>query len=216
METRVSDHQAASSMLVVLAGGLGRRMGGNKPLYPLQGSTLIRKVIDRLAQKDVDIRINAGALGGGLAGPLSQFGLDILFDEDIYAGLGPMSGVCTALHVAANLGKKEVITAPCDMPALPANFVSRLRDVGTLDCDVVHYKGKRDYPLCAAWSTRQIPYLLRALEASKVRGGLGVMKYLDSVKVRHVPVADDRDFLNVNTPEDLASVQSNEGHEVTR
>jgi len=147
METIASDHQAASSMLVILAGGLGRRMGGNKPLYPVQGSSLIKKVIDRLAQKDVDIRINAGALGGGLAGPLSQFGLGILFDEDIYAGLGPMSGVCTALHIAANLGKREVITVPCDMPALPVDFILRLKDAGALECDVVHYKGERDYPL---------------------------------------------------------------------
>lgn len=216
MEPIASDHETASSMLVILAGGLGRRMGGNKPLYPLQGSSLIKKVIDRLPHKNVDIRINAGALGGGLAGPLSQFGLDILFDEDIYAGLGPMSGVCTALHVAANLGKKEVITAPCDMPALPVDFISRLREACVQDCDVVHFKGQRDYPLCALWSTRQLPHLLQALEASKVRGGLGVMKYLDSVKVRHVPVTDDREFLNVNTPEDLASVQSNEGHKVAR
>lgn len=44
--------------VVILAGGLGRRMGGNKALSPLLGSSLIGNVIDRILPQTDDIRIN--------------------------------------------------------------------------------------------------------------------------------------------------------------
>ncbi|OYW83578.1 MAG: hypothetical protein B7Z26_00065 [Asticcacaulis sp. 32-58-5] len=205
MEITISQKQPLAPLVVILAGGKGRRMGGNKPLYPLEGGSLIGKVLERLQSQGVEIKINAGEPTGELAERLSKLA-PTLFDVDNYVGLGPMSGVYTGLQYAKDVGENEVITVPCDMPALPADYVQCLRGASTHDCDVVHFKGERDYPLCAIWNIRQLPHLLRTLEASRPDGGLGVMKYLATVRVQHVPVANDRDFLNVNTVEDLASL----------
>ena len=92
---------------IVLAGGLGRRMGGvDKGLQPLRGKAMVEHVLARLAPQVDDIVINAnqnleryGALGhrvvsdrvGGFAGPLAG----------LHAGLEAIS------HPLA-------VTVPCD------------------------------------------------------------------------------------------------------
>lgn len=210
-----TDHRPLSACVVILAGGRGQRMGGNKPLCTLQGNSLIGSVIDRLMPQTADIRINAGIVGEALAGHLSQLGLNVLLDQEAYAGLGPMSGVYTALRFADEGNKMDIITVPCDMPRLPPDLVERLAVADMTDLDVVHFKGAHDYPLCAKWHVRQSSHLLNALEASGGRG-LGVMKYLGTVRVSTLSVLDDQAFLNVNTPADLAAIEAEEGHERAR
>lgn len=205
---------SSSAVVVILAGGLGRRMGGNKPFYPFLDTHLIGRVIDRLKPQAEDIQINVGAIDGPLVSRLSNLGHRILVDPPEYAHLGPMSGVFAALNLAAGLSHRQIITVPCDMPHLAQDMVRRLRDVGIGDYDVVHFKGQRSYPLCALWSTRLLPHLSNALETSKLEGGLGVMRFLSPLKVCHLNGDDERAFLNVNTPEDLPTPQLNERNQV--
>jgi molybdopterin-guanine dinucleotide biosynthesis protein A len=205
---------SSSAVVVILAGGLGRRMGGNKPFYPYSDTHLIGRVIDRLKPQAEDIQINVGAIDGPLVNRLSNLGHRIIADPPGYAHLGPMSGVFAALKLAADLGHRHVITVPCDMPDLAPDTVCRLRDAGAGDDDVVHFKGLRSYPLCALWRTRMLPHLSKALEASKLEGGLGVMRFLSGLKVCHIDIDDERGFLNVNRPEDLAAPQPNERNQV--
>src|SRR5258708_26697742 len=106
---------------IVLAGGLGRRMGGvDKGLQPLHGKPMVQHVLARLAPQVDEIVINAnqnleryGALGhrvvsdrvGGFAGPLAG----------LHAGLQAIA------HPLA-------VTVPCDSPFLPSDLVARLRE----------------------------------------------------------------------------------------
>lgn len=208
------DQRPSSPVVVILAGGFGRRLGGNKPFYPFLDTHLIGRVIDRLIPQVKDIRINIGAIDGPLTVPLSNLGYDIVADDPNYARLGPMSGVLAGLKLAAELADRQVITVPCDMPGLPSDMVRKLRDVGTVDYDVVHFRGLRSYPLCAVWNCRILPHLSQALETSKAESGLGVMRYLSGLRVGHIHVDDESAFLNVNTPEDLPAVQLNERNQV--
>src|SRR2546423_15039216 len=105
---------------VILAGGLGRRMGGvDKGLQPLHGRAMVKHVLARLAPQVDEIVINANqnleryaAFGhrvvsdciSGFAGPLAG----------LHAGLGAIS------HPLA-------VTVPCDSPFLPSDLVTRLR-----------------------------------------------------------------------------------------
>lgn len=179
--------------LVILAGGQGLRMGGNKPMHSYDGGTLIGAVIARVESQVRDIAINA-------AQPeLSVFGLPLLYDEPAFADLGPLSGVRTALAWAETRGDTYVITAPCDMPRLPETYVQRLISVATGDADVVHFSGVRDYPLCARWRTAILPDLQDALRSSA--GGLAVMRFLSSRKVTKLEAGDDTAFININKPQ---------------
>lgn len=179
--------------LVILAGGRGLRMGGNKPMHPFEGGTLIGTVIARLEPQARDIAINA-------AEPtLSVFGLSLIYDDPAFADLGPLSGIRTALKWAQNRGNTHVITAPCDMPRLPETLVSRLMAAPRDDAEVVYFAGARDYPLCALWSVAILADLEDALRDAD--GGLAVMRFLSTRRVVKLEAGDDNAFMNINKPE---------------
>ncbi|MCR6659460.1 MAG: molybdenum cofactor guanylyltransferase [Asticcacaulis sp.] len=182
--------------LVLLAGGKGKRMGGNKPFAPYGHSTLIETLIARLKPQVRGLVINAGAKESPLILPLSCLGLPLIFDAPDLIDLGPLTGVLSALVMARAVGDAQVITAPCDMPALPEDMVAQL--LAAPPADIVYFKGERDYPLCALWRVSVAEALREALQ--KTEGGLAVMRFLASQNVRTVPVSDDAAFANINHP----------------
>ncbi len=174
-------------------------MGGNKPLHPWQGATLIEATIARLKPQAEAVYINAGPLG------LERLGYPLVRDDAAFAGLGPLSGVRSAIRLAAELGHEAVVTAPCDMPDLPLDMVARLSGP---DADIVHFfgadvMGERDYPLTALWRTSLLPSLDAALVAAKPDGGLKVMRYIQSRNVARLEAPDSAVFRNINRPEDI-------------
>lgn len=181
--------------VVILAGGEGKRMGGNKPFAPYGQSTLIETTIARLKPQTRDIVINAGVRGTALGLPLSCLGARLIFDETL-AGLGPLSGVLSALDMARATGDTSVITVPCDMPNLPDDMVAQL--VAAPAADVVHFASARDYPLCALWQVSVADALRHALE--KAESGLAVMRFLATQKIERISVSDDAAFININHP----------------
>ena len=178
---------------VVLAGGNGQRMGGNKPFQPYGKTTLIEAVIARLIPQVREVVVNAGARDSALVLPLSCLGVRLVHDD--LPGLGPLSGVLSALRFAQSQGDDAVVTAPCDMPELPADMVDQLQ---TRDADIVHFAGLRDYPLCALWRVSLIPALEDALRGAG--GGLPVMRFLAGQHVDRIVVTDETSFVNINQP----------------
>nr|WP_303657326.1 molybdenum cofactor guanylyltransferase [Asticcacaulis aquaticus] len=184
---------------MVLAGGAGVRMGGNKPFQPHGGSTLIDRVIERLSPQVDGVWINAGAAGHPLSDALSELGLPLVYDDADWAALGPLSGVLSGLLAAQAANAEALITAPCDMPNLPPDMVAQLvaarRKTGA---EIVHFRGERDYPLCALWSVEVVPALRIALQTAKSQGGLSVFRFLQTQKTMTISVTDELAFLNVN------------------
>lgn len=179
--------------VVILAAGEGRRLGGNKPLHAYDGAPLIGHVIARMQPQTKKLAINARP---DMAEGLTAFGLPLIFDEPDYAGLGPLSGIRTALLWAQKQGFATVITVPCDMPNLPADLVVQLNAAS--DAEVVHFSGQHDYPLCALWHTHLLPRLEQAL--AEASGGLAVWRFLQQVQVRKQLTDDDDAFVNINRP----------------
>ena len=169
-------------------------MGGNKPLHPWRGTTLIEATIARLKPQARAIYINAGPIG------LERLGHPLIHDDPAFAGLGPLSGVRSALYLAAGLGHEAVVTAPCDMPDLPLDLVARLSEV---HADIVHFFAERDYPLTTLWRTSLLPSLDAALLAARPDGGLKVMRYIQSQSFVRLPADDPAAFRNINRPEDM-------------
>jgi len=177
---------------VILAGGAGSRMGGNKPFTPYGKTTLIEAAIARLKPQVREVVVNAGARGSPLSLPLSALGVRLIHDD--IPGKGPLSGVLSALRFAESADDNAVITAPCDMPELPMDMVERL---SSANADIVWFKGERDYPLCARWRVSIAPALEAALTAA-AGDGLRVMHFLATQDTVTVPAEDDRAFLNIN------------------
>lgn len=105
---------------LVLAGGAGRRMGGDKALMPLGGRALLAHVIDRLEPQVAGLAISAN----GDPARLARFGLPVL--GDALADQGPLAGVLAGLDWAAGQGADTLVTAPVDAPFLPPDLVPRL------------------------------------------------------------------------------------------
>lgn len=185
---------------VILAGGAGKRMGGNKPLYEYDGRPLVLWALSLLEPQVSVAHINAGRPDTPLASALSRLGLALTFDDARYYEMGPLSGVHSALLLARSRGDALVATIPCDMPRLPDDLVSTLMDGLNADVDVVHARGARDYPLCALWRVTLLDHLEAQLDEARSRGGLSVMRFLAGCRNGHVTIANDDAFLNVNTP----------------
>jgi molybdopterin-guanine dinucleotide biosynthesis protein A len=104
---------------VILAGGLGRRMGGvDKGLQLLHGKPLVGHVVERLAPQVGPLLINANRSQVEYA----AFGYPVLADQ-IPDFAGPLAGLHAALSASAT---PLVVTAPCDSPFLPPDLVSHL------------------------------------------------------------------------------------------
>ena len=100
---------------VVLAGGASRRFGSDKALALFEGRALIDHVVEALAAQ-----ADAVAVAGR-----QWRDLPLVTDEPA-PGLGPLGGLCGALHQAAAGGYDAVLTAACDAPILPLDLVERL------------------------------------------------------------------------------------------
>lgn len=117
----------------ILAGGRSSRYGSDKAVALLEGRALIDHVADRLGPQ-----VAALVICGRVHGDLTAL-------ADCPApDLGPLGGLCAALRHAQDHGFDAVVSAGCDLPALPTDLVARLRSGGDRasyveDCPIVGY-----------------------------------------------------------------------------
>src|SRR5580698_1224360 len=109
---------------VLLAGGLGRRMGGgDKPLRVLHGRTMLDHVIARIKPQVRAMVLNAN----GDPARFSGWGLEVVADPlpDLP---GPLAGVLAGMRWAAARypDAGAVLSVPTDTPFLPDDLVARL------------------------------------------------------------------------------------------
>ena len=178
---------------IVLAGGLGRRMGGvDKGLQPLRGKAMVEHVLARLLPQVDEILINANQNTETYA----KFGHRVIAD-DIGGFAGPLAGLHAGLKAARN---PLVVTVPCDSPFLPADLVSRLnREMKDHDISVAK-TGAQAHPVFALVRKS----VLQNLEAFLAGGGRKIDAWYSSLKHVEVLFDDEADaFRNINTLEEL-------------
>jgi molybdopterin-guanine dinucleotide biosynthesis protein A len=184
---------------IVLAGGLGRRMGGiDKGLVDFLGKPLIAHIIERLSPQVDEILINANRELDRYA----ALGYPVIQD-DIAGFAGPLAGLHKGMSVARH---PFVLTVPCDSPLLPLDLVDRLMQ-GLIknDADLAVAKtGAQAHPVfCLCRKT-----LLKNLEAYLQSGGRKIDTWYGALKVAEVSFDDDlQAFANVNTAEELLSLE---------
>jgi molybdopterin-guanine dinucleotide biosynthesis protein A len=178
---------------VILAGGLGRRMGGvDKGLQPLRGKPMVEHVLARLSPQVDEIIINANQN----AETYARFGHRIVGD-DIAGFAGPLAGLHAGLKAAKN---PLVVTVPCDSPFLPEDLVLRLNaSLGKNDLAVAK-TGDQAHPVFALVRKS----VLQNLETFLAGGGRKIDAWYSSLKYVEVLFDDEADaFRNINTLEEL-------------
>ena len=100
----------------VLAGGNSSRMGQDKSLVPLAGLPLVEHALTILRSAGLEPRI------AGAKSDLSFFA-SVVPDEPSQSGLGPLSGICSALAPGS---AQYAVFLPIDLPLLPASLIDYL------------------------------------------------------------------------------------------
>ena len=185
---------------VILAGGLGRRMGGiDKGLQELRGRPLAAWVVERLAPQVDELLINANQNTERYA----AFGHRVVADQ-IPDFAGPLAGLHAALTAASH---PLVATAPCDSPFLPADLVSRLFSALTAnEADLaVARTFDQPQPVFCLCRRSVLPHLTEFLAG----GGRKIDRWYTTLKVVEVSFDDEADaFENINTREELGRFEA--------
>ena len=100
----------------ILAGGQSSRMGQDKALIQLAGTPLIQRALAIL---------RAASLNPRIAGTKSDLGswAPAVPDDLNESGLGPLSGVCSALSFTS---ARYSVFLPVDLPFMPSSLITHL------------------------------------------------------------------------------------------
>ncbi|MBK7591204.1 MAG: molybdenum cofactor guanylyltransferase [Betaproteobacteria bacterium] len=182
---------------IVLAGGMGRRMGGvDKGLVPLAGRPMVEHVLTRLRPQVDDALINANQNLDRYA----AFGVPVVADA-----IGGFAGPLAGLHAGMTAAHRDlVVTVPCDSPFLPDDLVARLL-AGLVAGDAqlaVARTFDQPHPVFALVRRALLPHLTAFLEG----GGRKIDAWYATLPAVEVAFDDEADaFRNINTSDELAA-----------
>jgi molybdenum cofactor guanylyltransferase len=175
---------------VVLAGGRGRRIGGDKAIVELEGRALVRYPLETLHEvcDRVAVVAKRDTILPALAGVADLW---IEPDEPRH----PLAGVAHALALA---GGRSVLAVAVDLPLVDAATLRALCAVDPAGAAAVVPRVEgRLQPLCALY----LPAAARPLAAFDASAR--ATDVVEQLGIREVAFADPTPFLNVNRPEDL-------------
>jgi molybdenum cofactor guanylyltransferase len=184
---------------VILAGGQGRRMGGqDKGLLEFDGRLMIEILIEQLRNQQLDILINANRNQA----TYRSYGYPVIGD-DLKDYQGPLAGFASAM---AAVKTSYILTLPCDSPNLADNFVDRFIETHNREKSpvCVAHDGERLQPVYALIQTGLLDDLKRFLDSGE--------RKIDRWYALHNYVQVDFSdaaamFQNINTPEDQHRMQ---------
>jgi molybdopterin-guanine dinucleotide biosynthesis protein A len=185
---------------VVLAGGLGRRIGGAKAVVELRGTPLVLYPLRALQAVLAEVVVVAKQ--GNALPPLPGVPIWLEPPEPRH----PLAGIVHALEGAgaasesAGLGR-EIFVSAGDLPFLDPGFVDWLAHVDAHGAPaVVPRAGGRLQPLLARYSPAAYASLAAALRADPLPSLSDAVQALEPYVL---DCDDETPFFNVNAPEDL-------------
>lgn len=181
-------------VVVILAGGEGKRIGGGKPLKIYRGEPLIDRAIRRARSWSDRVAIalrDRSQLGAVPA--------DLIPDADV---AGPLGGLISGMKFAIAEKRQFVLVIPADMPFLPPDLLDRLHQaIGHKGCALAESGGQL-HPVCGLWQSNAVRSALNYAAAGR-RSLKGFAASIGFVAVEWEAEAFDP-FFNINTSEDLA------------
>ncbi len=197
---------------VILAGGLGTRMGGvDKGLQLFNGVALAQHALQRLLPQVGGVIINANR---NMA-IYESFGVPVWPDDNALGEFaGPLAGIITVLR---HCKTPYLLTVPCDAPLYPLDLAARLAtalangdtDFAMVSAPESSLAGEpcRPQPVFSLMKTTMLDGLLEYTQS----GGRKVSAWMLQHSVVHVPFNLPGDaanaFFNANTLEELNSAE---------
>jgi molybdopterin-guanine dinucleotide biosynthesis protein A len=173
----------------IIAGGQSRRFGSDKAMAVYEG----RRLIDIVAE-GVRSQVDASVVCGRV---LPEFET---LDDRPAPDLGPLGGLCTALHHANLHGYDAVLSVAADVIPLPGQLVDWLAAASEDNTRPTIVRGQHLLGLWPATLASQLDWHLAADNNRSLRGWI----IASNAVAVDIPV----DFYNINTPQDFATLQS--------
>jgi molybdenum cofactor guanylyltransferase len=171
---------------VVLAGGQSTRFGSDKALAQLRGHTLLSRAVDALSGWCEYVVVVGRETAPAPCLP-----------DWPRPGMGPLGGIAAALHLARDEAYDAVLTCGVDSAVLPEKLPDLL------------YPGPAylaDQPVIGLWPASATS----AIEAILTGDGKHSMRqFAESIGARAVQLAAKP--ANINTPADLAELETRDG-----
>ena len=189
-----------STVGVILAGGLARRLGGvDKPLLRLGGGTVLDRLIERLRPQVSDLVINAN--GDPLR--FAAFTLPVVADS-VPGRPGPLAGVLAGLEwTTENRPDAEwTLTVTGDAPFVPRDLVSRLHAERGEAVLATAATGGQIHHAIGLWPVQ----IVRSLREALFLKGLRQVGSFAELFPRQIVFWEDEPvdpFFNINTAQDL-------------
>ncbi|HEY5318105.1 MAG TPA: molybdenum cofactor guanylyltransferase [Solirubrobacteraceae bacterium] len=184
-------HRPQAPIGVILAGGLGRRIGGAKAKAELHGRPLISYPLRALREALAEVVILAKA--DTELPSLDGVPMWIEPPEPRH----PLMGILHALALAQGRG---VLVCAADMPFVTASLITRIAMTDPAGAPaVIPLCDGELQPLLALY----LPEAAAALESAAAEATGSLRAEVAAIGPRLLDIEDRRPFFNVNTPEDL-------------
>jgi molybdopterin-guanine dinucleotide biosynthesis protein A len=199
MQAKMARDDAVDSTIgLVLAGGIGRRLGRTKGDLRVGGRPLALRAAETLASVCRGVLVSVGP---GAENPAPGYPA---VEDDPPAGRGPLAGIDAAF---ARTGEADLMVLACDYPRVMPALLRRLLERADRDAALVLVRdGKgRDHPLVALWRLEMQARVRDALR----RGAFRVADLVGASAAQRLgpdvfPGIDlERELANVNRPGDL-------------
>lgn len=183
-------------IVAVLAGGTGRRLGGEKALAPLRGRPLIAYPLSAAAETGLEVIVVAKR--GSRLPPLR---CELILDDE--HSTHPIRGILMAQRHAAG---RPVVVLACDMPFLTGALVAWL---ASRPASAVVEAGGRMHPLLARYEPVLAPVFERTLhDRGSLRAAVAAADPLRLSEQALRAFGDpSRLCFNVNDHDDLARAE---------
>lgn len=193
----------------ILAGGKGERLGGSVKANVLVGGI---RLLERVSVALHDADVTLVSLGGFRAAELAILPGQIAVPDLLSDYRGPVAGVAAAADwcLRQPIPPDLLVTAAVDTPFLPNNYIalmlSALPDGAP---GVIAAWNGQDYPTNALWRVTALAGLATGMLAATAprslrRLGAG----LGAISLDWPDTGRGDPFANVNTPDDLAAMQT--------
>ncbi len=176
---------------VILAGGKGRRLGGqDKGLVLYHNKPLIEHILEKIEAQVSTVLISANRHDA----IYSTYGYAVMKD-DMLDYQGPLAGFSTAMK---NAQTEYIITLPCDGPLISDDLVARLRRCLQHDPTniAVAHDGQRLQPTYALIPITYLSHLNKFM----LKGGRGIHQWYAEHAIIPCDFSDTPQiFANINT-----------------
>lgn len=209
MDTKNAKTKRIEASLLLLGGGSGSRMGGNKLFLSLDGRPVLERFLSSLSPIFSGTVICAGAKEGKRVASVFEHG-GASITEDRERGRGPLEGLRQGLSA---MDTEWGFLLGVDMLGVMEAVVRQMWALTTEASDVsVFVRNGRKIALHAFYRRTCIPHIDAAIAGKErsVRGGARIISFFSNVNVREITPAElshlpgyMRSFDNCNTPGEL-------------